>query len=314
MVLDRRILPPNMRQDHEKYSSYFELAHQALRSRDTILVNTTPVAQDLVLMSKKAGSDPTFREHHLIPYPKPPYQTMWLESVAEPQVRFAHLVKRADLNRDQVDAFMKNSPLVYSVKHADMIRTLDQVTIVEVLCWSASRGYVEMEGDFCYWLNPDGEFQESAYGYFGRLPASFRGIEDISRPEFKQISINYQLLYVMEYSVLHTFARMNCHNVKLVPVAGTATAKPNSKKPPSSVWHEIVVTGLPELRRKQDETAPDGEKRELRFHKIRGHYADYTKGKGLFGRLKVRIWIAEHTAGNPDLGTVVGSYKVKEQP
>jgi hypothetical protein len=58
--------------------------------------------------------------------------------------------------------------------------------------------------------------------------------------------------------------------------------------------------------------SPDGEKRELRFHKVRGHYADYTNGKGLFGRLKVCIWIVEHTAGNPELGTVVSSYRVEK--
>ena len=47
-------------------------------------------------------------------------------------------------------------------------------------------------------------------------------------------------------------------------------------------------------------------------HWVRGHYADYTNGKGLFGRLKVRIWIVEHTAGNPELGTVVSSYRVEK--
>jgi len=51
----------------------------------------------------------------------------------------------------------------------------------------------------------------------------------------------------------------------------------------------------------------------LRFHNIRGHYADYRKGNGLFGnpKLKKLFWVPEHTAGDPELGTVVSSYKVK---
>jgi hypothetical protein len=93
--------------------------------------------------------------------------------------------------------------------------------------------------------------------------------------------------------------------------AGAPKPKKNSH-PPFSVWHEIVVTSLPQLRREQKgEIAPDGEKRELRFHKVRGHYADYRKGKGLFGRLKVRLWIVEHEAGDPELGTVKSSYLVE---
>jgi hypothetical protein len=51
----------------------------------------------------------------------------------------------------------------------------------------------------------------------------------------------------------------------------------------------------------------------VRFHSVRGHYADYTKGTGLFGNPDLRqvFWIPEHRAGNEELGTVAASYKVE---
>jgi hypothetical protein len=70
---------------------------------------------------------------------------------------------------------------------------------------------------------------------------------------------------------------------------------------------------VPKLRKQQAAVAADGGHREVRFHWVRGHYADYSKGAGLFGNPKLRavFWIPEHRAGNGELGTVVASYKVE---
>ena len=58
--------------------------------------------------------------------------------------------------------------------------------------------------------------------------------------------------------------------------------------------------------------AADGEYRDVRLHKVRGHYADYTKGAALFDNPQLRavFWIAKHSAGNEELGTVISSYEV----
>jgi hypothetical protein len=106
---------------------------------------------------------------------------------------------------------------------------------------------------------------------------------------------------------------MNCANVELVPVPGQGHSRCHRHdRPPSSVWHEIKVTSVPKQRRQHATVAPDGEHRDVRFHWVRGHYADYTKGVGLFGNPKLRavFWIPEHRAGNEELGTVIPSYAV----
>lgn len=46
-------------------------------------------------------------------------------------------------------------------------------------------------------------------------------------------------------------------------------------------------------------------------HIVRGHKADYRKGKGLFGKYKVLIYRAAHLAGDKSAGTVIKDYAVK---
>jgi len=313
MILDGRTAPVPLREDGKKYAARFELTQKALRSRDTILVNTNSVERDL-FNADGTTDDRSYLDRRLIPRPKPPYPVMWLESVKANEW-MGSLVTRMDIvNEDHLKAFVKASPISYDRDQLEAIGKLARPTIVEVVSWAAGKGYVEPVGDFVYWLNAEGDWQDSRYWHFGPLSDSFHGIADIQKDEFKWIRTNYQLIAACEYSVLHTFARMNCHNVKLVPItAGAPKPKKSSHPPFSSPWHEIVVTSLPQLRREQKgEVAPDGEKRELRFHRVRGHYADYTKGKGLFGNpnLRKQFWIEEHKSGDPEQGTVVSSYTV----
>jgi hypothetical protein len=45
---------------------------------------------------------------------------------------------------------------------------------------------------------------------------------------------------------------------------------------------------------------------------VRGHYADYRDGAGLFGNSKLRcvLWIPEHQRGNSELGDVIPEYSL----
>lgn len=73
---------------------------------------------------------------------------------------------------------------------------------------------------------------------------------------------------------------------------------------------EVVDNTAYQKSSKSAQNAAEG-RRELRFHRVRGHYADYTNGSGLFGRYKVRIWVEEHGRGEAELGTVVSNFTVQ---
>jgi hypothetical protein len=309
MILDGKRVWRDTYKDEAKYARLFHATQEALRSHDTILVNATSVAEDMVARDE----DETMKNRRLIPCPKPPYAVMWLEFCNPEVARIGVLVKRTEMSTSKCDP----TPLIiYTGPDLEHLGSEPVTTAVEMVQWFArtNKNYVECDGENHCWLSQDGMVQNSHYAPFKDPPESFQFTrEDLRKEEFKDVLNDYQSLCLGEYWTLHAFARMNCHNVKLVPMtAGRPRIKPGHPRPPYSVWHEIVVTSLPQLRRAQAQpVAADGEKREIRFHKIRGHYADYTHGKGLFGKWKVRIWVDEYMAGNPELGTVVSDYIVK---
>jgi hypothetical protein len=109
------------------------------------------------------------------------------------------------------------------------------------------------------------------------------------------------------YAAANALARLNCKNVRL---SEPDRSRKKSVLPviPMSYWHEIVLS-------EKDTPQPgreNGEHREIRLHWVRGHFADYRIGSGLFGRIKAVFWIPEHRRGNPDIGTVVSNYAVTD--
>lgn len=84
---------------------------------------------------------------------------------------------------------------------------------------------------------------------------------------------------------------------------------------PLSIWREIVVNDVPKRARKEkvsNEGEGEGSAVEHQLQWIRGHYADYSRGAGLFGNpnLKGVYWIREHQIGDKEQGTIVPTYKV----
>lgn len=105
---------------------------------------------------------------------------------------------------------------------------------------------------------------------------------------------------------LETLQRLNCDNVKLVQES--TSRNPSKPRPKGSiVWHTIKVS---ESKTRTTTLSASGETPTIRrYHWVRGHYADYTKGKGLFGRIKGLFWIPEHDAGSLEAGAVLKDYE-----
>lgn len=47
------------------------------------------------------------------------------------------------------------------------------------------------------------------------------------------------------------------------------------------------------------------------LHEVRGHFRDYSRGPGLFGRYQLpAVWVPQHMRGNPEMGAVVKDYEM----
>lgn len=69
----------------------------------------------------------------------------------------------------------------------------------------------------------------------------------------------------------------------------------------------LDIPGLSEFR--QSVSGIGG--KEARLHIVRGHFADYSEGGGLFGKLHGRYYIAPHVRGNAEKGVITKDYNVR---
>jgi hypothetical protein len=283
--------------DRDRFLAQAREVVEIAESPDTIFVRAQSVWNDLVpsggLWMDTVEWD-RLMGYRAIPKPRPPYQFMWIEAIATDHLgvsqRIAAILKRWE------------GPMVRELLAAmppqEMVTLLSSAhRIVNTKFLAEYQGLISTTGFGLYGLDlDDNAIAVAVHPY------------DESDPSFPTEILNVRMGWV-----LHTIARMNCANAKLMPIDNGRPQKNHrhDKRPPSSVWHEIQVTAAPTIRYG---AAPGGEEGEthVRFHWVRGHYADYTKGRGLFGKESLRkvFWIPEHQAGKEELGTVVSSYQV----
>jgi hypothetical protein len=278
-----------------------------LRDRSTTLVNAQKVYEDVraaVDRQELWCARESIREK--IPQPKPPYRKMWIESMQE-FGRAGMLVER-QASGGEWDSYRRAAVppdhrgenaeeyLEYQRSLADAPHPTD---LVLSYLWIEQQGEARAIGSSLYWLEESGDYVYSVVIPF--VAKTHPQIDDVV------VSLQCEQLWL-----LATMARLNCHNVGLKPAPAPAKKPKRSwDKTPMSVWHEIVVKPSPLLARAQREDPTDAEKHAVRLHKVRGHFADYRRSAGLFGKWKILVWVDEHEAGDAESGTVVSRYRVE---
>lgn len=282
----------------------YRWTREQLESRDTILVNATSVAR-----SVEEGAFVDLKSNALIPRPKPPFHSMWLEAHWSKSHTGALVLRKDTPTQEALEAWLEAKfPGAHApdYAHTEVWQQIDRIyqarpaSIVMMEFFYAVAGGASFAGETLCWLNPEGDCQPGAFGFC--WPPS--------RDNPERQGVFTRALAAAQFWGLLTMARLNCHNVELKPVSGQGKRE-GWNKTPASVWHEIVVKPSPLTRRMRRDNPAEAEQHAVRLHKVRGHFADYRKGAGLFGKYKVLIWVDEHEAGDADLGTVVGSYRIE---
>ena len=127
--------------------------------------------------------------------------------------------------------------------------------------------------------------------------------EDSLRKDCETIAILYGFLNHLTYFIVSI---LNCKNVSVeVKKKGEKCYRKKGEK----VYHNIVhIKPLKSNKKYIGEEHHTMDKRA--FHIRRGHFADYTKGKGLFGKLNGVFWFDDTLVGNVKNGIVNKEYTV----
>jgi hypothetical protein len=124
----------------------------------------------------------------------------------------------------------------------------------------------------------------------------------------------YQDLYTPHIGVpLNAFSFMNCKNVSTRvedPHHEINRERRRHNRLPFAKYHVIQIEPNTRTTRTTPEE-PTGIKRSL--HICRGHFAEYTEEKPLFGRVAGRFWIPQHERGSIEIGTVTSDYLIGDK-
>jgi len=104
---------------------------------------------------------------------------------------------------------------------------------------------------------------------------------------------------------------MHCKNVKTSDA--TSSAGPDDKwlrrhRQPRLVYKTLEINPMREVLRREGNLEQSGLKKAL--HICRGHFANYTEDKPLFGHTVGMVWKPQHVRGSKEHGQVVKDYKL----
>ena len=308
----------NSPEDRRDFKRMVDFVECGLRDRKTALVNAqsvwddiSPFTDDGLFMRDKWMEVCAFRK---VPRPMPPYRSMWLEAHASRAGQrcgehdgalTGQRVGCLTVRRDRAEVTQKLKAYPESLR--EILLEEHVSTVIEALWFHDYRGCAICTGNFIGCLDGAAAVLECYRQYtdFVLEPGETREqAQETRKPS----------MLLREGWLLHSLARMNCANAELTPIPGQwRPRKKGPQAPPFSLWHEIKITSGPKLRRAAAASGESGEASHVRFHWVRGHYADYTKGAGLFGnpKLKAVFWIPEHRAGDEELGAVAQSYRIE---
>ena len=270
---------------------FFHAAAFAANSPDYILVNAQSVFDDMLTPDRQRWS-PEAADYFGVHVPiTPPHPRMWIEAHTGGQ-RLACILNRFRYSDDE---WVGNA----GTELVDEIRSDNPHWVVTCLTLLEHGGSASFGAQHMIWLDAKGCFIRSL-----RLCGE-RGETEEGR------KINTAVFRLHTAFIVHTLARFNCANVQLKAVDGQQrnTRHAGNGAPRGTIWRTIVVRDL------RNQRPPHKNKSagvELRSHWVRGHYADYTAGAGLFGNASLRgvFWMPEHRRGNSDAGEVIADYRL----
>lgn len=110
---------------------------------------------------------------------------------------------------------------------------------------------------------------------------------------------------------LHAICILNCVGVRTTTVEPPAALQKKRQKrgKPPLVSYKVLEIDTFKPRRERNEIG--GEQSPAALHHVRGHYADYREGNGLFGRYRGLYWRGPTIRGSAEHGVVTKTYALK---
>lgn len=166
---------------------------------------------------------------------------------------------------------------------------------------------------WCFFLDKDGKHLDLDNEGGQWIPVEVNGLgvpftlgsQEATGASLKQIaSVGYPAFLAISF--------LHCKNVTQIEHI------PNKKKSayhrrfsghPLTKYYTLEIDPMKKVLHEEGQIESLGLKKAL--HICRGHFANYTEGKGLFGKYHGQFWIPQHVKGSASQGIVEKDYSVK---
>ncbi len=128
----------------------------------------------------------------------------------------------------------------------------------------------------------------------------------------EQEGFSQRMIFSYLYPFLFTLSLANCRNVTRVrntPPNKLSRKYQRKHGRPLTTYYTLNIEPMKQVLRDEGQSETLGLKHAL--HICRGHFADYTTGKGLFGKHHGMFWVPQHMCGSLEHGEIRKDYNVK---
>lgn len=125
--------------------------------------------------------------------------------------------------------------------------------------------------------------------------------DELIRPLFNQLTM----------MIAYVFAFANCKNVELIEKSWPDKIQKKrikTGKLPLVSYRQVVISTI--SGKKIDITNHDGQHSSPALHLMRGHFKDFSNGRGLFGKYNGKYWWNQSMRGDKESGIISKTYKV----
>lgn len=242
------------------------------------------------------------------PFCAPPFEVMWFEfrtSKIYDIDRIGVKVTGVELTQEMWEAQSDTFKAALENLHPDLFQTTRWLLFMEAYVDYSNGTILGPLATYVIGVAPEGNLAKNDEGDHVYAVKSL----DMKRAvELQPLIVNPCL---MAMSFMHT---KNTRKLEVIPpLPTTKSQRKKDRKNPASKYYVLKIDPVDNAvaaRKVGARNSPD-ERSEASLHIVRGHFADYTSGAGLFGRIHGKFWMSAHIRGSAERGVTEKDYEVK---
>lgn len=251
------------------------------------------------------------------PFVSPPFEEMWFE-FRTPKIkellRVGVKVVGIEMNLTEWEKLPKNMVAAMATTYGDnFMDKCRWLLMLQPYSEFTNGKMVGPYGTYVVGVSPDGALAKDD---------NDNHIYAINSVEPKVANLMQPILLNPVFMAISFMHVKNASMLKQAPVVPTTKhAKRKAKKnPPTSRYYVLKIDAIENARGGSGGHSGGGggggggggvSNGETSLHIVRGHFADYSAGRGLFGKYKGRYWVSAHLRGNPEVGVTEKDYDIK---